>query len=295
MATGDEALSQNTTGSFNIALGIIAGDNLTTGDNNIDIGNEGIAAEANTIRIGTGQSATYIAGINGATASGGAAVFVNSDGKLGTIQSSARFKDEIKPPGKASEAVLALQPVTFRYKHEIDPDGIPQFGLMAEEVEKVNPQLVIRDEDGKPTTVRYEAVNAMLLNEFLKEHRRVEEEQAAIVQMKSTVAKQEALIARQQKQIEALTAGLRKGERPHGSAQTCARTGRHGDQDGQAKQAHSGLVNGDRSCFNMRDWPVAQRLEQGTHNPLVPGSNPGGPSLRFGAERKREGCHAVTK
>jgi hypothetical protein len=115
---------------------------------------------------------------------------------------------------KASEAILALQPVTFRYKHELDPDGIPQFGLVAEQVEKVNPDLVARDEQGKPYTVRYEAVNAMLLNEFLKEHRKVEEQEATIIQLTSAVAQQQkdfqATAARQQKQIEALTAGLQK-------------------------------------------------------------------------------------
>ena len=109
----------------------------------------------------------------------------------------------IKPMDRASESVLALKPVTFRYKPELDPDGIPQFGLVAEEVEKVNPDLVARDGDGKPYTVRYEAVNAMLLNEFLKEHKKVEEQDRK-------VAKQEATIAKQQKQIEALTRGLQK-------------------------------------------------------------------------------------
>ena len=104
---------------------------------------------------------------------------------------------------KTSEAILALKPVTFRYKHDLDPEGIPQFGLVAEEVEKVNPDLVARDEQGKPYTVRYEGVNAMLLNEFLKEHRKVEAQQSKIEQ-------QDAKIARQQKQIEALTAGVQK-------------------------------------------------------------------------------------
>ena len=120
-------------------------------------------------------------------------------GHLGTIVSSERFKDAIKPMDKASEAILSLQPVTFRYKKELDPNSIPQFGLVAEQVEKVNPDLVARDEQGKPYTVRYEAVNAMLLNEFLKEHRKVEEQAAdqsrqetAITQSNSTVAKQEA-------------------------------------------------------------------------------------------------------
>src|SRR5437870_2289625 len=101
---------------------------------------------------------------------------VDNAGRLGTVVSSVRYKDAIKPMDKASEAILALQPVTFRYKHEFDPVGIPQFGLVAEQVEKVNPDLVARDDQGKPYTVRYEAVNAMLLNEFLKEHRKVEEQ-----------------------------------------------------------------------------------------------------------------------
>jgi Chaperone of endosialidase len=204
-ANGQNAMRNNTSGSFNVALGDHAGFNLTTGSNNIEIGNRGVAGEAGTIRIGKQgtQTATYIAGIGGATVPTGVAVIVDSSGHLGTTTSSARYKDAIKPMDKASEAVLALQPVTFRYKHELDPNGIPQFGLVAEDVEKVNPDLVARDKDGKPYSVRYEAVNAMLLNEFLKEHRTVQE-------LKSTTAKQEATIARQQKQIEALTAGLQE-------------------------------------------------------------------------------------
>src|SRR5215813_8276065 len=111
---------------------------------------------------------------------------------------------------KASEAILALKPVTFRYKKELDPDKIPQFGLIAEDVEKVNPELVARDEEGNIMSVRYEAVNAMLLNEFLKEHQKVQELEATIAQLKSHAGKQEAASARQQKQIEALTEGLQK-------------------------------------------------------------------------------------
>ena len=215
-ATGQLALENNTTGDYNIAVGYFAGFNLTTGSNNIHIGNIGVAGEANTIRIGNvvgtlysdgsvhpAQTRTFIAGISGQTAAGGTAVYINSNGKLGTLTSSARFKKDVKAMDKASEAVLALKPVTFRYKEEIDPGGVPQFGLVAEDVEKVNPDLVARDRDGKPYTVRYEAVNAMLLNEFLKEHRTVQE-------LKSNAAKQEATVAQQQKQIEALTAGLQK-------------------------------------------------------------------------------------
>jgi hypothetical protein len=206
-ATGYEALVFNTTGGNNIALGTFAGSNLTTGNNNIDIGNSGVAAEANTIRIGASQTATFIAGISGATASGGAAVFVNSNGQLGTATSSRRFKQEIKLMDKASEAILALRPVTFRYKQEIDPKAIPQFGLVAEEVEQVNPNLVVRDAEGKVYTVRYEAVNAMLLNEFLKQHRKVEELEAALAKQKEDFR---LTADEQQKEIKALTASLKQ-------------------------------------------------------------------------------------
>ena len=204
-ATGGRALLKNTTGSNNIALGFNAGGNLTTGSNNIDIGNVGVAAEAQTIRIGVQgtQTRAFIAGINGATASGGVAVYANSSGQLGTLTSSARFKQNIKTMSNASDVLLALHPVTFRYKPEIDPKGLPQFGLVAEEVEKVNPDLIVRDAEGKPYTVRYEAVNAMLLNEFLKEHRKVQEQEATITQLKSTVAQQ-------QKGMEVLTAAVKE-------------------------------------------------------------------------------------
>src|SRR4029453_18545142 len=192
-ARGASALAGNTTGYFNIAVGSNAGLTLTTGDNNIDIGNEGVADEANTIRIGTKdtQTATFIAGISGAAAVGGEAVFVTSAGKLGTLTvvSSQRFKDDLKAMDKDSEAIFALKPVTFRYKKDIEASGIRQFGLVAEQVERVAPELVKPDHDGKPYTVRYEAVNAMLLNEFLKEHRKVQ---------------------RLEKQVEKLTAGLQK-------------------------------------------------------------------------------------
>jgi hypothetical protein len=198
-ACGFHALQSNG-GNGNIALGHSAGANLNTGNDNIDIGNAGIAGESKTIRIGTKpiHTATFIAGISGTTIGGGVGVIIDSSGHLGTAVSSARFKDAIKPMAKESEAILALKPVTFRYKKEFDPAGIPQFGLVAEEVEKVNPDLVARDEEGKPYSVRYEAVNAMLLNEFLKEHRKLEEQGV-------TIAKQGATIEQQQKQIEALT------------------------------------------------------------------------------------------
>jgi hypothetical protein len=188
-AIGYQALL-NCTGAGNTALGYLAGQNLTSGDDNIDIGADGVAGDAGVIRIGRSFiNDTYIAGIFERTNLLGIEVFIDQYGKLGTSTSSARFKDDIKPMDKASEAIFALKPVSFHYKKEIDPAHISQFGLVAEEVEKVNSNLVVRDKGGKPYSVRYDQVNAMLLNEFLKEHRKVEQ---------------------LEKQIDALTAGLQK-------------------------------------------------------------------------------------
>jgi hypothetical protein len=203
-ADGYDALVNNTTGTGNIALGNFAGSNLTTGNNNIDIGNLGVAGESGTIRIGTSgtQTATFVAGIMGKTTPRGTPVFVNANGQLGTVASSARFKTEIKPMDKASEAVLALKPVTFYYKKQFDPDGMPQFGLVAEDVAKVNPDLVLRDNDGKVYTVRYDAVNAMLLNEFLKAHRKIEEQDKRIDQFTAQLKHQAALIQKVSDKVE---------------------------------------------------------------------------------------------
>ena len=188
-AVGHHALLNNSTGLSNIAVGANAGANLTTGSNNIDIGSVGVGGESNTTRIGTLQTRAFIKGISGSAVTG-TAVVVNAAGQLGVAPSSAHFKREIRPMGKESEAILGLKPVSFCYDQEIDQEGLPQFGLVAEEVEKMNPDLVVRDDAGRPYTVRYDQVNAMLLNEFLKAHRKME--------------KQEAAIARQEKQIEAL-------------------------------------------------------------------------------------------
>jgi hypothetical protein len=174
----------NTTGTNNIGLGGGAGENLTTGQSNIDIGDEGVAGESNTIRIGSSgfQNRAFIAGIRGVTTGRGDAipVLIDSAGQLGTLSSSRRFKNAIKPIDKASEAILALKPVTFHYKS--DNAGTPQFGLIAEEVAEINPDLVVRDEKGEVYTVRYDAVNAMLLNEFLKEHHKLQELEASVAQ-----------------------------------------------------------------------------------------------------------------
>ncbi len=203
-AVGAGALNDNQSGSSNIAMGYYAGLNLTTGNNNIDIGNEGVAGDANTIKIGVQgtQKATYIAGIHGATIAGGVTVVVDAAGQLGVKSSSARFKEEIKPMDEASETILALKPVTFRYKKDLDPQGIPQFGLVAEQVEKVDPDLVVRDEKGQVFTVRYEAVNAMLLNEFLKEHQRVQQLQKRLDAMAAQMTEQARLIEQVSNRVE---------------------------------------------------------------------------------------------
>ena len=211
-AVGFNALSNNVSGGNNIAVGASAGANLTFGFNNIDIGNQGVAGEKRTIRIGTAEthSATFIAGIRGTTPTNMDAVpvVIDSLGQLGTVSSSARFKGDIKPMDKASEAILGLKPVTFHYKS--DNTGTPQFGLIAEEVAKVNPDLVVRDATGEIYTVRYDAVNAMLLNEFLKEHRNVEEQRATMAELKSALGTEAAANAQQQKEIKNLTATLKE-------------------------------------------------------------------------------------
>jgi hypothetical protein len=210
-AVGREALSNITTGHFNIALGDNAGDSLNGNDsNNIDIGAEvnGVAGESNTIRIGNNDIAdTFIRGISGATIASGAAVLVASNGHLGTVTSSQRFKQNVKPMDKASETLFSLKPVTFRYKKEIDPVGTLQFGLVAEEVEKINRDLVVRDEKGRVNTVRYDQVNAMLLNEFLKEHRKVRELEATLAREQTDL---HSKLAEQEKQIATLASNLQK-------------------------------------------------------------------------------------
>jgi uncharacterized coiled-coil protein SlyX len=211
-ADGLRALESNTSGTGNTAVGVDAGSNVTGGSDNTALGfaaGSAVTTANHVIAIGTNLSGEnvsntcYIGNIFGKTSASATAVFVNSLGKLGTVVSSRRFKDEIRPMDQASEAILALKPVTFRYKQEIDPVHSPQFGLVAEEVAEVNPDLVTRDAKAELYTVRCEAVNAMLLNEFLKEHQTVQE-------LKSIVAKQEATAAQQQKQIEALTATVQK-------------------------------------------------------------------------------------
>jgi hypothetical protein len=213
-AVGEAALLNNDTGSNNVAIGVQALGNNISGSNNIVLGNvagSGVTTANDVICIGAGgenvDSSCYIGGIFNATSSGGTAVFINSAGKLGTSTSSQRFKEAIKPMEQASAALFALKPVSFHYKKEIDPQGTKQFGLVAEEVEKVNPDLVVRDKEGKPYTVRYDQVNAMLLNEFLKEHRKVEELEAMVARQQKSF---ESKVAEQRQQIDALTLAVQK-------------------------------------------------------------------------------------
>jgi hypothetical protein len=198
-AIGTLALFNNTVGNGNIGIGVAAGRENDTGSDNIYIG--GVTAVAGE------NSVCRIRNIIGSTAVGGSQVFVTSGDLLGTNTSSRRFKEAITPIDKASEVLFALKPVSFRYKKEIDPRGTPEFGLVAEDVEKLSPELVVRDKEGKPYSVRYEQVNAMLLNEFLKEHKTVQEQGATIKQQRKDF---EAAIAQQQKQIDVLGAALQK-------------------------------------------------------------------------------------
>jgi trimeric autotransporter adhesin len=195
-AIGSGALIANP-GDNNIALGAGAGQN-TDGSFNILIGNSGVSGESQAIRIGSDQTDAYISGVYTATATD-RPVYIDANGHLGTLSSSRRYKENISAMEKESEALFALKPATFHYKK--DPASIRCFGLIAEEVAQVNPDLITHDEHGQPQTVRYEAVNAMLLNEFLKEHRKVEQQQQTIAELKSTAA-------RQQQGIDILTAKL---------------------------------------------------------------------------------------
>ena len=209
---GESALVNSVTGNQNIALGYVAAQNLTDGSNNIDISNPGVPTESNIIRIGNvvpftdiygfphaAHSATYIAGVSG-TAVVGDPVVVDANGQLGTVASSVRFKKDIKPMDNASQVILRLKPVSFQYKS--DSKGAPQFGLIAEDVAKMNPDLVVRDRKGEIYSVRYEAVNAMLLNEFLKEHRTVQEQQKEIDALRAELKEQRALIEKVSDKVE---------------------------------------------------------------------------------------------
>jgi hypothetical protein len=209
-AFGDNALHSNTTGSSNTAVGASTLFDNTSGSGNTAIGpgsGQGVTTANNVISIGVPfidnvSNSCYVGSIYGQTSIGGTQVFINSSHKLGTMTSSRRFKEDLKPMGKASEAIFALKPVAFRYKKEIDPAGTSQFGLVAEDVQQIDPDLIVRDKEGKPYSVRYDQVNAMLLNEFLKEHRKVEEQQRQIDGLTAQLNEQAAQIQKVSARLE---------------------------------------------------------------------------------------------
>jgi hypothetical protein len=238
VAIGDDALNNNVSGFRNIAVGDDAGFNIVAGSNNVYIG-YGVSAngpfdESDTIRIkdsapaaGGASSQVFFAGIDGSTVGAvNSPVLVNPNGQLGTAVSSARFKKDIDRMGKTSEAIFSLRPVTFHYKG--DTTNTPQFGLIAEEVAKVNPALILMDREGKPYSVRYEHINAMLLNEFLKEHRKVEEHENTIAELKSGMTALAATVKQQASQIQKVSAQLAKA---NGAA------GMRSDIDGSSREA----------------------------------------------------------
>lgn len=222
-AVGWSAMYGNMSGGNNVAIGFNAGYNLTTasnvtclgagagmnhatGDNDLYLGNPGVDAETGTVRLGTGDGVhtrMFLAGVRGTTTGvpNAIPVYIDSLGQLGTTSSSLRFKHDITPMDEASDAILALKPVTFHYKS--DKTNTAQFGLIAEEVAEVNPDLVVCDDKGEIYTVRYDAVNAMLLNEFLKEHREFEKQKVTITELKSVAVEQ-------WRAIEILTAQVKK-------------------------------------------------------------------------------------
>ena len=195
-AIGYTALAANMGGNNNIAIGAGAGFGVSTGSNGIYIGSSG-STESNTIRIGSTQTATYVAGISGATTASGVPVLVNSSGQLGTTTSSARFKEDVRDVGSESDGLYRLRPVAFRYKAELDSEGIEQFGLIAEEVEKVYPGLVTCGEDGQPQAVRYHFLVPMLLNEAQKDRRELDRSRAKIADLESRLERLEKLLSDQ--------------------------------------------------------------------------------------------------
>jgi Chaperone of endosialidase len=176
-------------------LGKSAGSNLTTGAANIDIGNVGVAGESGTIRIGEPgvQIATFIVGVSTSTVSG-VPVLVDENGRLGVATSSVRFKEGIQDIGDASHGLMKLRPVTFRYKPEVDPNGLLQYGLIAEEVAKVYPNLVVGGQDGQAETIRYQLLTPMLLNEIQRQQRTIEQQRDEIDDLESRLVRLERLV-----------------------------------------------------------------------------------------------------
>jgi hypothetical protein len=220
VAIGQQALFING-GSGNIAIGNVAGASLHgTASNNIYIGHSGALGDSGRIRIGMRnvQTTTFVAGITGVTVADGVDVMIDNKGQLGTVTSSACYKESIEPMPDESKIISSLQPVSFRYKKELDPAAIPQFGLVAEEVEKVAPELVVRDDEGKPYSVRYQAINAMLLSEFQKEHRKAEERAATIKAQQERINQLEAAVSHLELRLEERSGKKRAAVEPNSVA-----------------------------------------------------------------------------
>jgi hypothetical protein len=229
-AVGFNALSFNTTGSNNTALGYQAGFNLTTGSNNIAIAAPGVAGETKTTRIGVQgtQTRTFISGIRGITATGGIAVYVTSTGQLGTATSSRRYKDDIQSMGDVSDRLLQLRPVTFRYKQPDEKGNKPlQYGLIAEEVDAVLPDLVVHNDDGSVETVAYNMLPSMLLNVYQTQHQeivatrerlaaaesRLTDEHSALLEAQAQIATMQAQITAMSASVDRLMAALPTGKK----------------------------------------------------------------------------------
>jgi hypothetical protein len=210
-AIGESSLYNNISGSDNIGIGAQAGMNVTTGSNNIDIGHQGQSGESNAIRIGTQgtQTAAYIAGIAGTTEASGVAVYVSNTGQLGTLSSSIRFKEDVHDIGDASRVLMSLRPVSFRYRPEYDPEGLQQYGLIAEEVEQKAPALVVYGSDGKPVTVRYNLVNALLLNEVQRQNAEIARLTARLHDSETQAQRTEAVLQQALSRLSAVESRLK--------------------------------------------------------------------------------------
>lgn len=212
-AVGQSALAANTVGSSNIAIGYDADNQATSGSYNIEIGAQGYATDSNTIRIGSSQNqtSTFIAGINGVNISVGSAVLINSNGQLGTAQSSLRYKKDIRDIGDDSDRIMKLRPVMFRYR-DAAPDGSwpIQYGLIGEEVVHTFPELVVYGPDGEIQSVEYHELPALLLNELQKQHRTIEKQRLQLQDAQDKFQQQENAIRRVEQQLRDLDAQLKR-------------------------------------------------------------------------------------
>jgi hypothetical protein len=196
-AIGLVALQNVTTGSRNISIGAFSGANISSGNDNIYIGNPGSGNESGQIRIGNNAvhtQGTVIASIYGFLSSGGIPVYVTSGGRLGTNTSSGRFKVDVRDIAAGSEGLMSLRPVAFRYKPELDPSRLPQYGLIAEEVAEIYPELVVYDEEGRPEAIRSQLLQPLFLNELQKQRRTIDAQRAELDELKAKLGKLEALM-----------------------------------------------------------------------------------------------------